>query len=87
MGLIMNTNLNSRIKEIANEFPKFGKWLESIETGENTTYDGVYNSISVDENSCDSFHEYAQITDNKIIALGEERGRDGGWYWFKSHEK
>ena len=81
----MDATLKYLIKEIAAEFPNFAKFLESVETGETVVKDGAYESIGVDDVSSQQYHEYTRIADNHIAALGEERGRDGGWYWLESH--
>lgn len=42
--------------------------------------DMVYDSIGTDNSK--QVYVYVRVKDNKIIAIGEERIRDGGWYWF-----
>ena len=45
---------------------------------EDNTYD---SNITDPDNSSLGYCGYFKVENNKIVAIGEERGRDGGWFW------
>lgn len=53
--------------------------LEIIAEGE--VEDKIYSSEETDNQK--NIYNYFKVKNNKIVAIGEERGRDGGWYWFE----
>lgn len=47
--------------------------------------DGVYSSMDTDKlNSNLNCFGYFMVEDGEITAIGEERGREGGWTWFNN---
>ena len=66
------------LKQFENEFPNLYKLGETA----NILEDGIYTSIDIDKNSTNQYNGYFIITNNTIVAVGEERGREGGWLWF-----
>lgn len=80
----MDAKLKSRIDDIVKEFPLYAAFLKSVEDGKTVVKDDTYYSSDFDGGRI--CYEYARIEANKIVTLGEERGRDGGDYWVKSHD-
>ncbi len=47
-----------------------------------TLADGLYSSTNTD-NSHPGCYGYFGVENGEITGIGEERTRDGGWYWLK----
>lgn len=75
------------LETIEKEFPKLAKMGMNILSGKIEVPDNIYRSTHTDIGiSTWNYNSYFQVKDNKIVAIGEERGRDGGWYWFTNHQ-
>ena len=74
------------LKQYEMEFPELYKFAIKIINGEKVK-DAIYNSIEMDRISSKSYNFYFRVVDNEIVAIGEERGRDGGWFWIKSSKE
>lgn len=74
--------LEEELDTIAKEFPKLAIMGRNITSGKITVPDNIYRSTHTDIGiSFWNYHSYFRVKNNKIVAIGEERGRDGGWYW------
>lgn len=62
------------------DFPNTFELTQSILQGEKVK-DGVYSSVNLDNSPWNSTR-FFRVKDNQIVALGQELGREGGWYWF-----
>ncbi len=45
--------------------------------------DGNYSSEETDNQKL--VYNYFKVKNNQIVAIGEERIRDGGWYWISKN--
>lgn len=73
------------LKRFKDEFPNFYKFCVNIsrQTG---LAKGTYNSMDFDDNSSYQYNVYISVHNSQIVAIGEERWRDGGWYWFSKNK-
>jgi len=67
------------IENFKDESPKLYQFALSIINGQKVD-DGVYSSEVTDNQR--QVYNYFSVHNNEINAIGEERGREGGWYWF-----
>lgn len=71
-----------KLKVFETEFPNLYKLGVEIQNG-NGVIKGTFNSESTD-NSPWNCNGYFEVKDGRIVAIGEERGREGGWIWLES---
>lgn len=71
-----------KLKAFETEFPNLYKLGIEIQNGKKFV-DCVCSSETTD-NSPWMCHGYFEVKDNRIVAIGEERGREGGWWWLES---
>jgi hypothetical protein len=70
------------LQQFKEEFPNLVILGELIEQDKQDIDDGIYSSRDTD-NSSNHCYGYFEVKKNKIIAIGEERWRTGGWFWTK----
>ena len=61
------------------ESPNLYKFAVEIINGKEVE-DKIYSSETTDNSK--QIYNYFRVKNSKICAIGEERIRDGGWYWF-----
>lgn len=76
--------LEDVILSFKDESPKLYKLACEILAGKKVE-DKIYSSEQTDNQH--QVYNYFEVKNNEIIAVGEERVREGGWYWFKPNPK
>ena len=73
------------LKDFEISFPRLYAFGLAIESGEITERDGFFTSENTDDSpwNCNG---YFKTKDNKIVAIGQELGREGGWFWFRPED-
>lgn len=74
--------LKIALDEMKEDFPELHKVAVKIVNKTEIFADGLYTSRDTDSSSW-NYHDYFQAKNNEITAIGHERGREGGWVWFK----
>ena len=76
--------LEDVISSFKDESPKLYELACEILAGKKVE-DKIYSSEQTDNQH--QVYNYFEVKNNEIIAVGEERVREGGWYWFKPKPK
>lgn len=73
-------NVEDVILRFKDESPKLYELASAILNGKKVE-DKLYSSEQTDNQK--QTYNYFKVENNEIVAIGEERVREGGWYWFK----
>jgi hypothetical protein len=57
--------------------------MKTIEQILENLQDGIIESKETDPIYHPNFYGYIKIENKEVVAIGEERVRDGGWLWFR----
>jgi nicotinamide phosphoribosyltransferase len=76
------------VKEVISNFkdesPKLYEIAIRIANKEVNVEDGIYSSQITDNQQ--GVYNYFEVKNSEIVSIGEERIREGGWYWFSGEK-